>query len=298
MLCAAGFAESPPLERMGTPFHRADLDVRWNVPSNALPSEVWVYRPVATKFSPAVISNLMVACSFSDKEKVQDNADGLAFKNSDGSRTLSISFANGRIDYVAATDYGPTNLTKGVPPMEQMPELTTNFLEKIGVDLSDIDKDEKGAPALNFSEPLTLYFINPTTITNIEWRAARFRRAVDGASFIGSNCEIDFGEYGKVSKISFPWQGMERYKKCRTADATKIISWIRNGKAVQGRLPMDGSGINWKTVKSLTVERAKLCYQSTQSFIYPIVALWTTVDTGNGNVVVEIDCPIFDEREL
>jgi hypothetical protein len=30
---------------------------------------------------------------------------------------------------------------------------------------------------------------------------------------------------------------------------------------------------------------------------YPLVALWTTVDTGHGNIDVEIDCPIIDETK-
>jgi hypothetical protein len=36
-----------------------DLDVRWTVPSNQLPSEVWVYRLLPHPFSPTVVSNLV-----------------------------------------------------------------------------------------------------------------------------------------------------------------------------------------------------------------------------------------------
>jgi hypothetical protein len=31
---------------------------------------------------------------------------------------------------------------------------------------------------------------------------------------------------------------------------------------------------------------------------YPFAALWTTVDTGHGNIDVEINCPIIDETKL
>jgi hypothetical protein len=34
---------------------------------------------------------------------------------------------------------------------------------------------------------------------------------------------------------------------------------------------------------------------SPSEWLMPYLALWTTVDTGNGNVDVEIDCPIIDD---
>jgi hypothetical protein len=33
------------------------------------------------------------------------------------------------------------------------------------------------------------------------------------------------------------------------------------------------------------------------SWVHPFATLWATVDTGHGNVDVEIDCPIIDEAE-
>ena len=58
-----------------------------------------------------------------------------------------------------------------------------------------------------------------------------------------------------------------------------------------------------QTVKSVTVTRAEACYftgtsSSPLDKLYPHAALWTTVDTGHGNIDVEIDCPIIDETKL
>jgi hypothetical protein len=295
--CAAGFCESLPLTRMGTPFQCPNLEVGWNAPTNALPSDVWIYRRTPMKLSQEAIANLMTACAFTDKDKVEDSANGLVFKTAGNARHLSISFNDGRIEYESETHYGPTNLTKGVPEMSRMPELTTNFLKSIGFNLSEIEKNDTGEPNFNFSEPLTLYYLNQTAVTNIEWRAVRFRRTLDGAAFVGSNCEIDFGENGKASKISFLWQGVERFKSCKVADTAKIISWIQNGKAVQGRIPWDSGSINWNTVKSMKVQKVKLCYQPTENYVYPLLALMTTLDTGSGSIDVEIDCPIIDEAQ-
>ena len=295
--CAAGFSESLSLVEMGSPFRSPHLDVHWNAPSNSLPGNLWVYRRASAKFSSTAISNLMIACAFTDKDKVEDTTNHLVFKTVDNSRQLSISFGDGRIDFEAKTHYGPTNLTEGVPEMSEMPKLTMNFLKKIEVNFSEIDKNEKGEPNFNFSEPFTLYFVNQKSITNIEWRAVGFRRAIDGFAYVGSDGGIRFGENGKISKVSLPLQAVERYKECRVADLATIISWIRNGKAVQGRLPWESAGINWNTAKSMTIKSVKICYHDTPNFIYPLVALWTTVDTGSDRVDVEIDCPIIAETK-
>jgi hypothetical protein len=47
----------------------------------------------------------------------------------------------------------------------------------------------------------------------------------------------------------------------------------------------------------MTVQSVKVCYQSTEHYVYPLLALWTTLDTGSGNLDVEIDCPIIDEAQ-
>ena len=74
------------------------------------------------------------------------------------------------------------------------------------------------------------------------------------------------------------------------------------GKAVQGGIPMDLPAIDWAVVKSLTVKKAELCYYAgdrlaPSEWLMPLVSLWTTVDTGHGNIDVEIDCPIIDETK-
>src|SRR5208283_4017623 len=144
---------------------------------------------------------------------------------------------------------------------------------------------------------------NHETITNIEFRAVDFRRSVDRAPFLGAGAggdgEIEFGEHGKIIKIDLSWRNLERYKSYPAATPETIIKWMRQGKAVQS--PSD-TEVNWLTVKSLTIEKAQLSYYAGDRFapcdwLMPLVSLWTTVDTGHGNIDVEIDCPIIDEAE-
>jgi hypothetical protein len=68
---------------------------------------------------------------------------------------------------------------------------------------------------------------------------------------------------------------------------------------VQGMLKMDAEPIDWKTVKSLTINRTELCYYGGSPFepserLIPFVALWTTVDTGHSKFDLEIDCPVLE----
>ena len=106
----------------------------------------------------------------------------------------------------------------------------------------------------------------------------------------------------KVSKISLSWRNLERHKAYSTANPNMIIKWIREGRAVQGMIRMDAETINWKSVKSVTVIKAELSYYARDPFtpsdwLMPFAALWTTVDTGHGNMDLEIDCPIIGEAK-
>ncbi|MGH7989794.1 MAG: hypothetical protein ACREDS_06385, partial [Limisphaerales bacterium] len=107
IICTNGFSENPRWKVFGTPIPaRADLDVRWetpkvfissNVPTNKWPTKMWIYNLEPRNFSPKTISNLAFMCSFTEKDKMQQDTNGIAFKN--GGRTLSISFSSGSVQY-------------------------------------------------------------------------------------------------------------------------------------------------------------------------------------------------------
>ena len=138
--------------KFGTPFQRTDLDVRWNVITNALPSHAWTYRLRPKGFSPTVISNLMTFGSFSAKDIIVSNADEIVFKRGNNA-ALSISTRLGTIGFQSYRQRGVTNLAQGVPKLGDLGRLTTNFLNQLGIDISDIEKKENGMPDFHFSEP-------------------------------------------------------------------------------------------------------------------------------------------------
>jgi hypothetical protein len=187
-----------------------------------------------------------------------------------------------------------------------MPYLTTNFLSQFGIGIFDIERTSDGSPNFHYWEPFKEYFLPDRIVTNIEFRAVSFSRSVDGAAIIGAGTagdgEIFFGDGGKPIHIDLSWRELGRVKSFNTVSSETIIQWIREGKAVSGGMPMNLPPINWATVKSMTVKNADLCYYAgdrlaPSPWLLPLLSLWTTVDTGNSKVDVEIDCPVIAERQ-
>lgn len=264
--CAAGFAENL---RFTEPFAthiptRADLDVRWNAPTNKIPSSIWAYHLLPRKLSPQAMSNLLAACSFTSKDGTNYGVE-LDFKSSDGRRKLRIFPPWGVIEYRTPLSRSLTNLVKDVPSNRQALKLAKKFLSEMDINLSDIGKNEKGS-SLGFQvfEWGATYFVNRKAIHNTESREVRFGRAVDGISFIsvetGGNGEIHFGSHGKISEIYITWRNMERDKLHPTVTPEMMVKSIREGKAIQGMVPDAVGSIDWPTVKSVTIKEAKPLY--------------------------------------
>jgi hypothetical protein len=300
---ANGFSQG--LHLQGTSFRRSDLNIQWNLRTNTLPSSAWVYRILPNRFSPDIISNLLALCSFTEQEKSREDTNWLVFQSGDNSRRLSILFPLGSIDYDAQPHYGPTNLVMQVPTAVQALDLARKIFPKLGIDLAEIEKQENGYPNLHVFDSETTYFVNNTLLTNTEFRGVRFRRAVDGALVVGAgvggNCEIRFGDRGRVCKLSVSWRKLQRQNRYELDPPAVLSQRIRGGEAVQGMLVMGGQPIDWKRVKRVTITAAKVCYNAGDTFkpsdwLTPFAALWAIVDTGHGNVEVEIDCPTVGER--
>lgn len=222
-------------------------------------------------------------------------------------KQLGISSSHGTIYYESVTSYGPTNLAKDVPDMNQMPGLTTNFLSELKIDISQIETNSSGAPDFRFWQPFKEYFLKDKIVTNVEFRAVVFRRSVDGAKILGAgaagNGELFFGEHGQPVKIDIAWPDLEHYKPYPTVTPDTIIKWIGEGKAVHGGILMNLPDIDWSTIRSLTIHEAEINYYagdrlSPSDWLMPIVSLWTTVDTGQFKTDLEVDCPVIDETKL
>jgi len=302
-LCLTTVFSQNPRWRMSGQTHipaHADLDVRWDASTRAIPSRVWVYQLLPNDFSAKAISNVMTLCAFSANEEILQNTNGVMFQNSDGALKLSISFPSGNIEYETPEPlFGPTNLAKEVPPMSRLPELTKNLLKQINIPLAAVTGFFE-TDKFNLWEPLTMYFISNTVITNIAFRGVNFRRTVDGISVVACDGgRIYFAENSQVSKLSITWHNLKRYKSFPSLTPKTIIQLLRQGKAIQEPVPMDVGYIDWPNVKSVTIKKARPLYFSGDAdWLYPFLYLRALVDTGNGTVEVGIDCPIIDESKL
>jgi hypothetical protein len=301
--CATGFSQSLSFPAdFGDPFQCTNLEVRWEAPKNVLPQTVWIYRVLPKPFPQVAISNLVVECGLTGKDLVRSNMNGILYKSSGKHPDKQLGISPGSIFYVNVTHYGPTNLAVNVPEMSEIPGLATNFLERLGIHLSEIQKNADGAPKFQLIQPLKEYFLPGRIVTNVEFREVSFGRSVNGFKVLGTGGygDIEFGE-GKPIHIDISWQEFEQYKCHLVAQPETIIKWIREGKAVQQGIPMNLPAIDWPSVKSLTVKEVNLCYYAGERFapsewLMPLVSLWTTVDTGSGNIDVEIDCPALQSE--
>jgi hypothetical protein len=299
IFCAtAGFAQSPPWKANNEAIPaRPDLDVRWQ-DSAKFPRKVWAYDLLPNYFSPKIISNVMQLCSFTGKDKVDDGANGITFESADHSRTLSISFSSGEIKYeTPEIRYSPTNLAVGVPSTNQLPAVAKNILSKLHISFTDIT-GWRGASKIDFSEPLTMFYVGDATITNIPYRTVYFRRSVDGMPIVHHFYRFNIGEQGKISKISIAWPNLKRTKSYRTISPKDVINFLRKGDAVRGPVPTNIGDIDWLNIKSLTIKKAVPSYQVDGNRLYPFLFLDALVDTGNGTVAIGMSCPIIDETKL
>jgi hypothetical protein len=304
-----GFSQILSVQTLGEPFQCPASVVHWNIPTNSLPSKVWVYHLVPKGFPAQAISDLVASCGFTARNISVSNKDIVVYVSPGKfpDKQLGISSTHGIIYYESVTHYGPTNLALDVPEMSEMPSLTTNFLSELKIDYSQIGKKADGSPNFQFWQPFKEYFLSNEIVTNIEFRAVVFRRYVDGAMILGGgtagNGQIFFGEHGKPVKIDIAWPNMERYKSFSTVSPDTVIKWIGDGKAVHGGISMNLPDIDWSTIKSLSIDKAQINYSagdrvSPSEWLMPLVSLWATVDTGQNKINVEIDCPIIDETKL
>jgi len=303
MIWTAGFSQTL-LFKFGTPFRRSDLDVRWNLPSNSLPTSVWSFRMLPNRFSKETISNVMALCSMTDKERTRNDTNWLIFETQDHTRRLGFFFPLGSIEYQTPEIYSPTNLIQAVPSEAELRRLAPGFLAKLGIRMADIDRQENGEPDIRVFDSQIMFSVNHAIITNTVYRGIRFRRKVEGLSFTGGgsggDCEVRFGDHGRVVMMSLSWRMIERYKHYPTASPEMLTGWIRQGKAVLNMLPGDIPGIDWNAVKSLTLEKAQLCCYAGEpsDWLVPFVALVATIDFGDRSLDVEIDCPIADQSKI
>jgi hypothetical protein len=298
-VCAtAGFSQSSPWKANNEVVPaRPDLNVVWQNPTK-FPRKIWIYQLLPNNFSPEIISNLMALCSFTGKDRMGNGTNIIRFQNADHSRTLSISFSAGTIEYqTAEIRYSPTNLAVGVPSTNELPEIAKSFLNQLHIKFSDIT-GWIGAGKVDFSEPLTTFYVGDAIITNVPYRTVYFRRSVDGMPLAYDFYRFNVGEHGRISKISIAWPNLKRGKSYRTVSPKEVVDFIRRGNATRGPVPTNIGEIDWPNIKSLTITDATPSYLVNDNRLYPFLYLGALVDAGNVKFKIGMACPLIDETKL
>jgi hypothetical protein len=298
---AAGLSEGPPLNEMGQPFKTPRAVFEWDVPTNVFPSSLTVYKRTVTDFSPAVVSSMERIGHFRDADKKMDGTAAV-FSSPDGARQLRIDPATGDIEYSnsGVVHGGTTNVSVGVPEESELLPLTMKLLPKLGIKVSEIQRQEGSSkPEFNFYEPdLSIFTLNSVLVSNIPQRSVFFRRQIDSGAVVGNdeggNGWIYFGSNHAISKISLKWPTLKPYKTFQTADFNTLEKWIRQGRARHGFIEMNVGDLDWPRLKKMTVKKAQICYVTDGNFIYPIASLLVGVDGPYGPLDVEIDVPAYD----
>ena len=294
IICAtAGFSQGPPWKANGEAISpRPDLKINWSYPAK-FPRKVWVYELLPNDFSPKIISNVIALCNLTPKDQIQSDTNGMSFQNANGS--LSISFADGSIDYeTQVIRYTSKNLAVGVPSTNELTGIAKRGLGELHIPFSDITGGH-GTDKIGFSQPVSIFFVGDTSITNIPYRTVYFRRTVDKMPIIGRFFRFNVGEHGRITKISIAWPNLKRVKSIPTISPDDIVNLIRNGDAIKGPLPTNIGDIDWTSIKSVTIKKATPSYQKENDQLYPFLRLDVVVDTGGFNVEMGMDCPIIDE---
>jgi hypothetical protein len=256
---------------------------------------------------------------FAEKDKRYYGTNGFLIGNPNGTYpNLRVAFVTGQIEFNGLEPhYGPTNLAKDVPGTNRLFQLTTNFLPKLGIRLSEVARRTNGQLKIGWNDSDHTEFMTESgIITNVEYRTVWVSRALDGVENPGldSDCRITFGEHGKVIQIRLDWPSVERDKQYAAATPEKIIQWIRAGKAAQSRVFTSSLGaeipIDWSQVRSLTITNAEVKYWGPSlrdrefakqplfpAWVRPDARLQGIVDTGKTNLQVQILCPVIDEAK-
>jgi len=318
----AGYSQSlPPDMTGGISFQRTNLVVHWKASKHPWPKTMSVLSMVPTKFSPAVVSNLMALGSFTQTDKTETVQDRMHMLRFSKDRTgCSFNDTVGVWGYSTQYDFRLNPPTINIPTTNQLSHWAAEILPKVGIQLSEIAKDSHGKPKFGFEEYIVYSYPKHTNaadfviITNIPYVEVAFARAVDGVKFYHFDGlgEIDFGEHGEIFRINLEWPDYERLHSYSAATPKQIIQWIREGHAKQSHmLQLNGpeTVIDWSTVKSLTITNAAAYYEAEffdwirlerpifPSYARPFAELSGTVDTGTTNLFVVIRCPVIDENK-
>ena len=297
--CAGGFSQESASTN--------HFEIVWSVPTNHVPSSVWVYKFVPQTFAPIVISNLMAMGSFTSAD--QTNIENqppfkdtrlMYFKNNNwGKRELGIFPPVGYIYFHDFTAEAKGHaIAVGVPSDEEAYQLGLDYIQKLGIDRSQLATKADGSELRIVKTIEKGGWFDKASGTNFEQNYKRgiyFIRRVNGIDLDGmvhGGINFEFGNQGKIFRLEILWKGLEPYELHPTLSAEQLAEQLRLDK---------GKWHPFKPLlaKKITIREAKAFYRGfsedgeEHKFLEPYIQLEANVETGTTNFVSSFDCSLF-----
>jgi hypothetical protein len=291
-----------------------NAEIVWQVPTNALPKNLWVYHRLMPHVFPAtVISNAVVLGSLQKRGFPKPSTNDFFIlqvvpPNWPGPilTLLGIRPADANL-YFSKASFTPVS-QKEIPDDETIIKLARKYAPQLGLD-----------PAKLVQEKIYAHSCDTDQAANaVCGRGVFFSRQFDGIPFFsaadnGESAEgfsIEFGEYGKIQSFSVRWSDVERYKNERAASPDEIIRCIRAHKAIVMPNFRDDDFATLKklaTAKKFTITKITPYYgegifgevptnDMPCEFATPFAELEAVADFGSSNTTVRLLSPILSSE--
>jgi hypothetical protein len=276
-----------------SPHLSTNAQIIWQVPTNAFPKSLWIYKKLPQTFSATTISNAIVLASFQGKgfPKPSTNQIVIWDKRFDGEPQppyFSILPNIGQMSFTLG-DRRPDSLEQ-IATNQAAVEHAWNCLAQLGLDRSQFVKtNDTGAGGYGVFLP----------------------RQIDGVRVYGGaeGFQIQFGKQ-KILQFCLLFPNIERDKKSEIASPHQIIACIRAFKTPS--LPNGdepdyfGRIKNLANAKKLTIVNITPYYGEriygedsngeSPKIVTPIAELEAVADFGNSNATIRILSPILSSE--
>ena len=304
----SAFAAGPALD--GPPFLAQEIGVEWRAPTNRWPSTIWVHKTVPQNFSPSAVSNLMTLGGFTKKD--QTHIEGQPpfkdkrlkyFANKRRTRHLGIFPPLGYLYYRddEATLIGRER-AKGVPTEAEAVGLALQYLERLGIQRSELVHKEDGSGIYVARTVDTRGWFDETNqeqVKEVIRRGVSFVRQVDGISLTGLGTDgglnIAFTVGGKVASLQLIWRNFQRHELHKACSPAQMVERIKQGQAKvhpfhSGRL----SGARVLTINKATPVYLGADGETSKELMFPFASLEGEMEFDDGRKVpIALKCPML-----
>ena len=287
-----------------------NAEIVWQVPSNALPQTLWVYRRLLPRvFAASVISNAVVLGSL-EKRGFPKSSTNDFFISQEVSPdwpapipTLLGIVPKDAYLYFSIPSYAPL-VAQNTPDDKTILLLAIKDALLLGLSQKELTRN-------NFYT----HWSGTEASGSIFGRGVFFPRQLEGISFFsaasnGDGAEgfsIEFGEHGKIQAFSVRWSDLQHYKSERIATTGELTRCIRAHKAIV--MPnFKDNDFAW--LKSLTKAKRLTIIKITPyygegifgeiqandipcQYATPFVELEAVADIGDAHIPVKIVSPIL-----